>query len=287
MDDTPDQAAPTPDSRPPGEARGRVPAPNGVVLPPRNGQGWEKRGSRSAAGLVPFIEKGSAGSRRQVGSPFEQLFAYSSHAALAACLFGFAWAEGSHFSGDYSPFDIQKPPPAQTIPQQENAERTEMLRTAKKMAEDVRILKANVEVLRASFAQNHAQKDAAALDALKTQLDAVKTGTSTSIAELASKAERMQREPAAELTQVIERLDRIERQTAAPVATVIGGQSQFETGIDTGSQNDSLAASVQRSHKSHKGSANPPVSVVCSRIFRTVSFSITDVARRLRAKLGG
>lgn len=232
MDDTPDQAAP--ESRSPGEAHGTVPTPNGVVPPPRSGQGWEKRGSHSAAGLVPFVERNGAGSRRRMGAPFDQLFAYSSHAALAACLFGLAWAAGSHFSTDHSPPAAQKSSPAQAIPQRETAERAEMLRTTQKMSEDIRILKANVEVMRASFAQNHAAKEASALDALKTQIDAVKTGTSASIAELASKVEHMQREPAAKLTQVIERLDRIERQTAAPAAIGSSGAASAEAKATTG-----------------------------------------------------
>lgn len=220
MDDTPDQAAP--DSRTPREGRGVVPTPNGVVPPPRNGQGGEKRGSRAPAGLVPFIDKRRPGSARQI---FDQLFAYSSQVALAVCLFGFAWAVSSHFSGDHSFFDSRIPPAAQAVPQRDNAERAEMLRTAQKMAEDIRALKANVEVLRASLAQNQAAKEASALDALRTQLDAVKTGTSAGIAELSSKVEHMQREPSAKLAQVIERLDRIERQTAAPTAAPLAASS--------------------------------------------------------------
>ena len=92
-----------------------------------------------------------------------------------------------------------------------------MLRTAQKMAEDIRALKANVEALRA--AQSQPGQDATALEGLKTRLDAVKTETGASIAELAGKVEQMQREPAAKLSQVIERLDRIEHQIAAPLAT--------------------------------------------------------------------
>jgi hypothetical protein len=220
MDDTPDQAAP--DSRTPREGRGAVPTPNGIVPPPRNGQGEEKRGSRAAAGLVPFIDKRRSGSAHQI---FDRLFAYSSQAALAVCLFGFAWAVSSHFSGDHSFFDSQMTPAAQAVLQRENAERAEMLRTAQKMAEDVRALKANVEVLRASLAQNQAAKEASALDGLKKQIDAVKTGTSASIAELSSKLEHMQQEPAAKLAQVIDRLDRIERQTAAPAAAPLAASS--------------------------------------------------------------
>src|SRR3984893_5001364 len=150
---------------------------------------------------------------RRVPPRFEQLFAYGSRAALAACLFGFAWAAGSYFSGGQSPVDAIKPPP---VPQ-ESVERTEMLRTAQKVAEDIQALKTNVEALRT--AQSQSGKDATALEGLKTRLDAAETETGSSIADLAGKVEQMQREPAAKLSQVIERLDRIEHQIAAPLAT--------------------------------------------------------------------
>jgi uncharacterized protein YidB (DUF937 family) len=152
---------------------------------------------------------------RRVPPRFKQLFAYGSRAALAACLFGFAWAAA--VSGGQSPFDAIKPPPARTVVPQESVERTEMLRTAQKMSEDIQALKTNVEALRA--AQSQSGKDATALEGLKTRLDAVETETGASIADLAGKVEQMQREPAAKLSQVIERLDRIEHQIAAPLAT--------------------------------------------------------------------
>ena len=147
---------------------------------------------------------------------FKQLFAYGLYAALAVCLFGFAWAAGSYYSGGQLPFHAFKPPTSTAVPQ-ESVERTEMLRTAQKTAEDVQALKSDVEALRA--AQSQPGQDATALEGLKTRLEAVKTETSASIADLAGKVEQMQREPEAKLSQVIERLDRIERQIAAPTAT--------------------------------------------------------------------
>ncbi len=149
---------------------------------------------------------------------FKQLFSYGSRAALAACLFGFAWAAGSYFSTGQLPFYAIKPPPAQPVATQESVARTEMLRAVQEMAGDIRALKANVEALRA--AQSQSGNDATALEGLKTRLDAVKAETGASIAELAGKVENMQREPEAKLSEVIERLDRIEHQiAAAPLAT--------------------------------------------------------------------
>jgi uncharacterized protein YidB (DUF937 family) len=149
-------------------------------------------------------------------SRFKQLFAFGSRAALAACLFGFAWAAGSYFSGGQSPFYAIKPP-ARPVATQESVARAEMLRAAQEMAGDIRALKASVEALRA--AQSQSGSDASALEGLKTRLDAVKAESGAAIAELAGEVENMQREPAAKLSQAIERLDRIEHQIAAPLAT--------------------------------------------------------------------
>ncbi|MGQ0444171.1 MAG: YidB family protein [Beijerinckiaceae bacterium] len=143
---------------------------------------------------------------------YKQLFAYGLCAALAVCLFGFAWAAGSYHSGGQLPF-FANPAAAP----QESVERTEMFRAAQKAAADVQALKSDIEALRA--AQSQPGQDAAALEGLKTRLEAVKTETSASIAGLAGKVEQIEREPAAKLAQVIERLDRIERQVAAPTAT--------------------------------------------------------------------
>jgi uncharacterized protein YidB (DUF937 family) len=149
---------------------------------------------------------------------FERLFSYGSRAALAACLFGFAWAAGSYFSGGQSRFYAAKPPPAGPVATQESVARTEMLRAAQEMAEDIRGLKAKVEALRG--AQSQTGNDAAALEGLKARLDAVKSETGAAIAELAGKVENIQREPEARLSQVIERLDRIEHQIVAPTASL-------------------------------------------------------------------
>jgi len=149
---------------------------------------------------------------------FKQLFSYGARAALAACLFGFAWAAGSYFSTGQLPFYAFKPPPAPPVATQESVARAEMLRTAQEMAEDIRALKANVEALRA--AQSRSGNDVPALEGLNSRLDAVKAETGASIAELSGKVENMQREPEAKLSQVIERLDRIERQIALATASL-------------------------------------------------------------------
>ena len=183
--------------------------PRGANVPTAGARGRvSKHGA--ASGLVPFKEAEAASARR--APRFERLFSYGSLAALAACLFGFAWAAGSYFSSGQSPFYAIKPPSAPVARQE-----SESLRTAQEMAENIRALKANVEALRT--AQSQSGKDATALEGLQTRLDAVKAETGAAIAELAGKVEYMQREPAGKLSQVIERLDRIEHKIAAPLAT--------------------------------------------------------------------
>jgi hypothetical protein len=212
-----------------GAAGDRPPASNVPAGRARNSV--LRRGADRSTGLAIF--KNSETDSAHPSTPrLEQIFVYGSQAALAACLFGFAWAASSYFSGDHSLFSSLNPPPAKTIAPQDSAERREMLRTTQKMAEDIRSLKASFEVLRAT--QSQTATDTARLENLKTRLDAVKTETGASIAGLADKVERMQREPEAKLSQIIERLDRMERQISAPVAAVSAGG------------NPALAASVTR-----------------------------------------
>ena len=212
MDESPDEAVPEPTAA----------CPRGANVPTAGARGRESK-HRAVVGLLPF-KAAEATSARQAPPRFEQLFSYGSHAALAACLFGFAWAAGSNFSGGQSPIYPLKPSPARPVATQESAARTEMPRTAQKMADDIRALKANVEALRA--AQSQTAKDATALEGLKLRLEAGNTETRASIAELVGKVEQAQREPAAKLSQVLERLDRIERHIAAPLATAsIGAAS--------------------------------------------------------------
>jgi hypothetical protein len=202
-----------------------VPAPASNFLDsaiPLSSSPVEEIAQLGALQIRPSATEHFGAAPRREPPRFKQLFAYGLFAALAVCLFGFAWAAGSYYSGGQSPFYAIKPSTPTAVPQ-ESVERTEMLRTAQKTAEDVQALKSDVEALRA--AQSQPGQDATALEGLKTRLEAVKTETSASIADLAGKVEQMQREPAAKLSQVIERLDRIERQIAAPTATASLGSA--------------------------------------------------------------
>src|ERR1700730_8600303 len=98
-----------------------------------------------------------------------------------------------------------KPGLVRTVVPQESVERAEMLRTAQKMAEDIRILKASVE--------------------------AMHTAQSSVIAELAGKVEHMQRDSAALLSHFIERFDRMEHQIAAVAAAPHGADSVLKAAV--------------------------------------------------------
>jgi hypothetical protein len=237
MDDSPDEAVPKP-------AAAR---PHGAKVPTAGARGRDSKHG-AASGLVPFK---AAASARRAQPRFEQIFSYGSHAALAACLFGFAWAAGSYFSSAQPPFAAIKPPPVQTVATQESVERSELLRMAQKMAEDIRTLKANVEALRA--AQSQTAKDTTALEGLKPRLEAVNTETAASIAELAGKVEHLQREPAAKLSQVLERLDRIERQIAAPLITASFGAAQAPGKAAAGKQAQLAGAPAKPPLENAKG----------------------------------
>src|SRR5262249_10734888 len=115
---------------------------------------------------------------------FNRFLSYGPHVALAASLSGFGLAAGRYFSDAQLPFYATKPRADQTVLPQESVERTEMLRSVQKMAEEIRILKASVGAMRA------------AREGLKTRLDTERTRTGAAIAALEGKVEHLQRESA-------------------------------------------------------------------------------------------
>jgi hypothetical protein len=167
--------------------------------------------------LSPLFERAEAraGGERPTGR-FEPLLGYASNAAFIVCVLGFAFAAGTYFFHGNTPDNAVK---TAAVVSQESVQRADMLRTTQKMVEDIHDLKANVDALRSSVAQNQSGRDQRGLeksvDALKSKFDAAKTETSGALAELSNKVDRMQHDPS--LKQVVERLDRIEKQAAAPL----------------------------------------------------------------------
>lgn len=215
MNDSADDAVPET-----GAARARPLVPAG-----REQDGVSKRKTSQPSGLVLFNKTGADTNPPQL----ERLFSNGSYAALAVCLFGFAWAFSSYFFSSQS-----QQPPARTIAPHESAGHNDMFSLAQNMAEDMRALKKNVEALRA--AQSQLAKDTVGLVSLKTRVDAMKTETSASIAALAGKVERIQRDPEAKLSQIIDRLDRVEHKIAAPLPAGSNGGAPATAMSSSGKQ---------------------------------------------------
>ncbi|HTV32582.1 MAG TPA: hypothetical protein VME69_05705 [Methylocella sp.] len=165
-----------------------------------------KRRPLSSVRLLVLDEAEEVGEPRL---PREKLLAYGAQAAIAACLFGMAWAAGVYFSNGRSPLIPFGRQTAQTPAASGNPPPNEMALVAQRTADDIRALKADVEALRAS--QSQMARQATALEGLKKGLDAVKNETGASIAELSGKVERLQHEPQAKLSQIIERLDHLDK----------------------------------------------------------------------------
>lgn len=172
--------------------------------------------------LAPFYsrEANGAGEAPPRGR-FASLIDFGSNAAFVICVLGFAFAAGTYFFGG-APGSGGKAAATAEVASQESVERADLMRKTQKMVEEISALKTNVEALRVQVAQQQSAKDQHGLekgvDSLKSRLDAVKTETSGALAELSSKVDRLQQNPA--LKQVAERLDRIEKQTALPTGSV-------------------------------------------------------------------
>jgi hypothetical protein len=187
------------------------------AVPPPVAHGPEIRARADEAIFGPIpVNKAEEGSARRASRLFRRLLGYGVHAALVACLAGFAWLAGLYFSGDQPSHFVSKLWTLWNVAPQESAEQAETSRAVQKMAEDIRALKADVEAMRAT--QSSISQDTAALEGLSTQLNLTKTETSAAIAALAGRVEQLERESAAKLSQIYERFDRIEHPIAAPTA---------------------------------------------------------------------
>jgi hypothetical protein len=186
-----------------------------VPPPDANGPEIRARADDAIFGPIP-VKKAEEGSARRASLLFRRLLGYGLHAALVACLAGFAWLAGLYFSGDQPSHFVSKFWTLWTLAPQERAEQAETSRTVQKMAEEIRAFKADVEAMHAAQSSN--AQDTAALEALSTQLNLTKTEANAASAELAGKIEQLERESAAKLSQIYERFDRIEHPIAASPA---------------------------------------------------------------------
>ncbi len=196
-----------------------------------------KKEQATGSALVPFVprarEKVADADELRVGASaprFEILRSRGMQAALVAAAVGIAWAfAGSFYSGSSVkatqqqlatlPNTIEPQHPA--VPSADNAE-------TRRLAEEVRVLKKEIDSLRSSVAQNspeeiHALKKS--VDALKNGLEGTKSELGTSLAQLSAKLDRAQHDPA-KLREISDRLDHIEH--AAPLTTASIAPAQPE-----------------------------------------------------------
>ncbi|VTZ25923.1 conserved hypothetical protein [Methylocella tundrae] len=168
--------------------------------------------------LTPFFPREANGAwEAPPRGRFASFIDFGSNAAFVLCVLGFAFAAGTYFFGG-APGSGGKPATEAALP-----DSADLARKTQQMVEEISALKANVEALRVQVAQEQGGKEQRGIeksvDSLKTRLDAVKTETSGALAELSTKVDRLQQNPA--LKQVAERLDRIEKQTALPTGSVV------------------------------------------------------------------
>ncbi len=177
--------------------------------------------------LVPFVprvqEKIEDEPRvRARAALFESLRSRGMQAALVAAAVGIAWAfAGSFFSGSSVRATQQQHVaalPNTVEPQHPGVAPAENAET-RRLADEVRVLKKEIDSLRSAIAQNspeeiHALKKS--VDSLRNGLEGTKSEIGTSLAQLSAKLDRAQHDPA-KLREISDRLDHMEH--TAPLTT--------------------------------------------------------------------
>lgn len=151
---------------------------------------------------------------------FARLFRYAWKMALAACLFGLAWAGGSHYARRDASFDAEKPKPAAQMQQQ--AERAEILGTVRAMAQEIRALQTSLKARRSALSA--AAPPAADRKALK-RLDSLQIKTHAAIVDLAHRLAKLERDSATRLSKLSQQLDSLEHRIAARRAAAVSRRS--------------------------------------------------------------
>jgi hypothetical protein len=211
---------------------------------PAHTSAYRKPGLRPDSELILFVRKGGGFSRAEPPR-LEHLTGYGPQVALATCLFGFAWAASSYFSGDqWSLFSGSKPSASESATLQERRERAELSRAVKKMAGEIRALEASADALRAG--QSQAAQIRADFEGLTARIEAQKSETRAAIAAAAAEAERMRREQEAALPQITSLERKLAAQDAAAAAPAAG-----ETTAPAGADPAKLPVSPEASRKPH------------------------------------
>jgi hypothetical protein len=185
-----------------------------------------KKEALIGSALVPFApqekEKMEDAPRADVPPPrFESLRSRGMQAALVAACIGIAWAcAGAIFSGHSIKTAPQQMASLDTVEPRHPAAQPVDSAETRRLADEVRALKKELDSMRSLMAQNPAPEELHALkksvDALKNGLDGTKTEIGSSLAQLSARLDRAQHDPA-KLREISDRLDHIEH--AAPVTT--------------------------------------------------------------------
>lgn len=140
---------------------------------------------------------------------------FSSYAAVAVCLFGFAWAAGSYFTGERSL--LGPGGDARSGIRQEMAGRAELAQSLKRLTADIGALRNKLDALENARRAGNVSE---AADALASRLNAARSESAAVIAGLAEKIDRARREQDDKLSQLAAKLDRMEQKLASATASL-------------------------------------------------------------------
>ena len=156
---------------------------------------------------------------------------YSAHAAMIVGLIGFAWTVSDHVVSRPAPL-VVKPRLSQVEPivTKKPDAMAELRETNARMAQDIQVLRTNLETLRANVHQTPDQVRAlsANLDTVKSGLSSTKSETTAALAQLTGRIEKLQHEASLkdaalkEANQKVadaERAPKVERQVVDTEAT--------------------------------------------------------------------
>jgi len=175
--------------------------------------------------LVPFVPK-NAGAEDE---KFEEtlppragfLQSRAMQAAVLAAFIGVGWAAAGSFMGSHT----TKPAPSQHLASAVAATPVgaESAGETKKLNDDVKALKKEVETLRAALARNGNGEEIRSLkrsvESVKDGMESTKADVANSLAQLSGKVEKMQHDPG-KLREINDRLDHIEKQSPVTTASI-------------------------------------------------------------------
>lgn len=183
----------------------------------------------------------------------------------AACLIAAAalgWGAGARVGAGAAQNveTAERPDMAQLLWQTEASQRQE----TRQLADEVRALKASLGGLQASLERGRPTEEVkslkASVEALKQGLDAAKSETSGTFAQLAGKLDRADQVTAQRLAQIVERLDRLERKAdTAPVGASTPQPPARPSAAQPAPQNMAIPPQAKVTEANAQSSPKPPI----------------------------